>query len=109
VAPAAAGGAPLRLEGGTWIGTEVEADEGRDLTATFRNGLGTMSYEGRVTLTVPFLTVEQPQKNTVRFSLQVRGGMRFYNGRWDGQMLSGAVSRDAAGKDPVGTFTLRPR
>ena len=108
VAPAAAGGEPLRLEG-TWMGTEVEADERRDLTATFKNGLGTMSYEGRVTLTVPFLTLEQPQKNTVRFSLQVRGGMRSYNGRWDGQILSGTVARDAASKDPLGTFTLRPR
>lgn len=108
VAPAAAAGAPLRLEG-VWIGTEIEADERRDLTATFRNELGTMSYEGRVTLTVPFLTLEQPQKNAVRFSLQVRGGMRSYNGRWDGQMLSGTVSRDASGKDPVGTFNLRPR
>jgi hypothetical protein len=108
VAPAAAAGAPLQLQG-AWIGTEVEADERRDLTATFRNGLGTMSYEGRVTLTVPFLTLEEPQKNTMRISLQVRGGMRFYNGRWDGQMLSGTVARDAAGKEQVGTFTLRPR
>jgi hypothetical protein len=108
VAPAAAAGAPLQLQG-AWIGTEMEADERRDLTATFRNGLGTMSYEGRVTLTVPFLTLEEPQKNTMRISLQVRGGMRFYNGRWDGQMLSGTVARDAAGKEQVGTFTLRPR
>jgi len=102
-APAAAPvGAPLQLQG-TWIGTEVESGESRYLTATFKNDSGSMSY------TVPFLTLEQPQKNAVRFSLQVRGGMRSYNGRWDGETLSGTVARDAAGKDQVGTFNLRPR
>jgi hypothetical protein len=107
-APAAAASAPFQLQG-TWIGTEVESGESRYLTATFKNDSGSMSYEGVVTLTVPFLTLEQPQKNTVRFSLQVRGGMRSYNGRWDGETLSGTVARDAAGKDQLGTFTLRPR
>jgi hypothetical protein len=108
VAPAAAASAPLQLQG-SWLGTEVESGERRYLTAIFKIDSGSMSYEGVVTLTVPFLTLEQPQRNTVRFSLQVRGGMRTYNGRWDGETLSGTVSRDAAGKDQVGTFSLRPR
>ena len=61
------------------------------------------------TLTVPLLTLEQPQNNAVRFSLQYRGGIRYYNGRWDGQTLAGAISRDPAGTEGVATFTLRRR
>jgi len=61
-----------------------------------------------VTLTVPLLTLE-PQKTAVRFSLQFKGGIRYYAGKWDGRVLSGRISRDPAGADGVGTFELRPR
>jgi hypothetical protein len=100
--------APLRLEG-VWVGSEVEESLQRDLTATFRAGLGTIAYEGTVTLTVPLRSLEQPQKNSARFSVEYRGGIRHYLGRWDGQTLSGVVARDPAGREVVAQFTLRPR
>jgi hypothetical protein len=108
VAPAAAVAAPLQLEG-TWGGAEIEEGLRRDVTVTFKADSGSVSYEGMVTLTVPLLTLEQPQNNAVRFSLQYRGGIRYYNGRWDGQTLAGAISRDPAGTEGVATFTLRRR
>jgi len=108
VAPAAVGAAPLHLEG-TWAGKEIEEGLRRDVTATFKADSGSVAYEGMVTLTVPLLSLEAPQNNTVRFSLQYRGGIRYYNGRWDGQSLAGTISRDPAGTETVATFTLRPR
>ncbi len=104
----APGSAPLRLEG-AWIGSEIEGGERRYLTATFRSGSGTVAYEGIVTLTVPLLSLETPQRGTARFSLQFKGGIRYYTGRWDGQALAGKFSRDPAGADTIGTFELRPR
>src|SRR5207249_2571364 len=80
VAPAAVGAAPLHLEG-TWAGKEIEEGLRRDVTATFKADSGSVAYEGMVTLTVPLLSLEAPQNNTVRFSLQYRGGIRYYNGR----------------------------
>jgi hypothetical protein len=62
-----------------------------------------------VTLTVPLITLERPQKDTVSYSLMVRGGMRYCAGKWDGETLSGKISTDAAGTDTVGSFQLRPR
>ncbi len=100
--------APLRLEG-SWIGSEEEGGERRYLTASFRSGSGTVAYEGIVTLTVPLLSLETPQRGNVRFSLQFKGGIRYYAGRWDGQRLSGTISRDPAGASSIGTFELRPR
>ncbi len=79
------------------------------MTATFKADSGSVAYEGMVTLTVPLLSLEAPQNNAVRFSLQYRGGIRYYNGRWDGQALAGTISRDPAGAETVATFTLRPR
>jgi len=108
VAPAAAVAVPLQLEG-TWGGAEIEEGLRRDVTVTFKADSGSVSYEGMVTLTVPLLTLEQPQNNAVRFSLQYRGGIRYYNGRWDGQALAGTISRDPAGTEGVATFSLRRR
>lgn len=108
VAPAAREAPPLRLEG-VWVGSEREGGLRRELTATFRTGSGSVGYEGLVTLTVPLLSLEQPEKDAVRFSLQYRGGIRYYSGRWDGQTLAGTVARDPAGSDTVATFSLRPR
>jgi hypothetical protein len=79
------------------------------VTALFKKDTGTQSYEGSVTLTVPLISLEKSQKDSVRYSLMVRGGMRYYVGKWDGQTLTGKISMDAEGKEPVGTFLLRPR
>jgi hypothetical protein len=45
----------------------------------------------------------------VRFSLQIRGGVRHYLGRWDGEAITGSVSTDAAGNNVVASFELRRR
>jgi IPT/TIG domain len=108
VAPAAASAAGLKLEG-AWIGSEDESGERRYLTANFRSGSGTVAYEGIVTLTVPLLSLESPQRGMAKWSLQFKGGIRYYTGKWDGQSLRGNISRDAGGTSPVGTFELRPR
>jgi hypothetical protein len=107
-APSAPGPPPLQLEG-SWVGTETEGGTQRYVTAVFKKDTGTQSYEGSVTLTVPLISLEQPQKDRVRYSLMVRGGMRYYVGKWDGQTLTGKISTDAEGKEPVGSFQLRPR
>ena len=79
------------------------------MTVTFRSDYGSIAYEGGLTLTVPFLKLERPGRNRVRFTVQMRGGIRHYLGRWDGETLSGDIARDEAGGDVVGTFELRPR
>jgi hypothetical protein len=107
-APSAAGPPPLQLEG-SWVGTETEGGIPRYVTAVFRKDTGNLSFEGTVTLTVPLISLEQPQKDSVRYSLMVRGGMRYYVGKWDGQTVTGRIFTDAEGKEPVGTFSLRPR
>lgn len=99
---------PLRLEG-TWAGSEREGGTRRWVTITFTGNGGRLSYEGTVTLTIPLESLDRPQKDTVRYSLQFRGGMRHYVGKWDGQTLSGKISSDPAGTQPLGTFELRPR
>jgi hypothetical protein len=81
----------------------------RWLTIRFRPSGGNISYEGTVTLTVPILTLEAQPKSAVRFSVQFRGGLRYYVGQWDGEVLSGQISSDPAGAQPMGTFELRPR
>jgi hypothetical protein len=100
--------APLRLEG-SWTGTENEQGQQRYVTVTFRRDYGSIAYEGGLTLTVPFLKLERPGQNRVRFTVQIRGGIRHYLGRWDGETLGGDIARDEAGRDVVGTFELRPR
>ena len=54
-------------------------------------------------------TLEKPRRDQVHFSVQIRGGMRHYAGRWDGEAITGNVSTDAAGKNVVATFELRRR
>jgi hypothetical protein len=99
---------PLRLEG-TWTGTENEGGRQRYVTVTFRRDYGSIAYEGGLTLTVPFLELERRGRDRVRFTIQIRGGIRHYLGAWDGETLSGDISRDQAGRDVVGSFELRPR
>jgi hypothetical protein len=104
----ASGSRPMpRLEG-AWTGSETEGGRRRFLTVTFRGSTGTIAYEGAMTVSAPLLSVE-PQRGGARFSVEVRGGLRYYQGRWDGAALTGRITPDAAGAQAVGTFELRPR
>jgi len=110
LAAAAATPPPARLQlEGTWSGSQSEQGQQQYLTVTFRRGGGSISYEGGITLTVPLLTLEQPRRDQVHFSVQIRGGVRHYVGKWDGETLSGSVSTDAAGRNVVASFELRRR
>ena len=97
---------PLQFEG-SWGGSQVEQGQRQYLTVSVRGSGGNVSYEGGITFTVPMQSLEKPRRDQVRFSVQIRGGMRHYAGRWDGETLSGNVSTDVAGKNVVATFELR--
>jgi hypothetical protein len=99
---------PLQLDG-TWGGSQVEQGQRQYMTVTARGSGGTVAYEGGITFTVPMLNLEKPRRDQVRFSVQIRGGVRHYAGRWDGEAITGTVSTDAAGKNVVATFELRRR
>ena len=99
---------PLQLDG-TWGGSQVEQGQRQYLTVTARGSGGTVAYEGGITFTVPMLNLEKPRRDQVLFSVQIRGGVRHYAGRWDGEAITGNVSTDAAGKNVVATFELRRR
>jgi hypothetical protein len=107
-APATPAPARLQLEG-TWIGSQAEGGQAQYVTVVFRRSGGTISYEGGITLTVPLLTLEQRRRDEVHFSVQIRGGVRHYAGKWDGQAITGSISTDAAGRNVVATFELRRR
>ena len=107
---AAATPAPVRLQPeGTWGGSQLEQGQRQYVTVTFGRGEGSISYEGGITFTVPLLTLEQPKRDQVRFSVQIRGGIRYYAGTWDGETLAGSISTDGAGRDVVATFELHRR
>lgn len=97
-----------RLEG-PWTGTETEGDRQRYVTVTFRGATGTLAYESAMTVSTPLLSVDQPQRGVARFSVELRGGLRYYVGRWEGHALSGKISTDPGGSQSLGTFELRPR
>ncbi len=99
---------PLQLDG-SWGGSQVEQGQRQYLTVSVRGSGGTVAYEGGITFTVPMTTLEKPRRDQVRFSVQIRGGMRHYAGHWDGEAITGNVSSDAAGKNVVATFELRRR
>jgi hypothetical protein len=99
---------PLAFDG-NWGGSQVEQSQRQYLSVTVRGGSGSVAYEGGITFTVPMLTLEKPRRDQVRFSVQIRGGVRHYAGRWDGEAITGNVSTDAAGKNVVATFELRRR
>jgi hypothetical protein len=104
---AAAAAITLKLEG-TWTGSEVEGGQRRYITASFEGGTGSIAIEAAVTLTLPLLSLEV-RKNEAHWSLQFRGGTRHYLGRWDGTLLAGTIALDPAGKEPIGSFELKPR
>ena len=39
--------------------------------------------------------------------MEIRGGIRHYAGKWDGEALRGSISTDAAGRNAVASFELR--
>jgi hypothetical protein len=104
--PATPAGPALKLDG-RWSGSET--DEGRTtyITAVFAGPGGTFTYERALSVSQPLLGVVQ-QKTVVRFSVQTGAGPRYYQGKWDGQKLTGTVSVDPGSKSPVGTFELAP-
>jgi hypothetical protein len=102
--------APARLQlEGTWGGSQVEQGQRQYISVAFKRGGGSISYEGGITLTVPLLTLEQSRRDQVRFSVQMRGGIRHYSGKWDGEAVTGSISTDAAGRNVVASFELRRR
>ncbi len=106
--PAPGAPAPLKLPG-IWAGNERVPEGRRFISVTFGDNTGVYALESGLNLSLPLLSVEQPQRGSVRFSLRLGGGVRYYNGRWDGARLSGRVSSDAAGREDLGSFELVPR
>jgi hypothetical protein len=107
-APASTATTPMpRLEG-AWSGTESESGRLQYVTATFRGNTGTLSFEGALGVSAPMLSVDQPQRGAARFSVELRGGLRYYSGRWNGQALVGKISSDPGSAQALGTFELRP-
>jgi hypothetical protein len=98
---------PFRIEG-EWRGRETVPEGTRYISMTFKNGSGTLFYEGGFSVGFPLLTLSQPQKGTVRFSVAVRGGVRYYQGRYDGQKLTGTIHAEERGPS-IGSFELGQR
>lgn len=105
--PAADGLPPLRLVG-SWRGSETETGIRKPITVVFRGNSGTLTYERALSMSVPVLAVQQPQRGAVHFEVRVGSGTRFYRGRWDGSRITGKLSSDSAGRTEVGTFELEP-
>ncbi len=95
----------LRLEG-IWSGIEQEAGETRYVTVSFTRGGGSLTYERALSLTVPLLSVDQPQKGSLRYSLRSGTRIRYYSGRWDGQKVQGRICSDADCQTASGSFQL---
>jgi len=98
---------PLKLDG-TWRGSETDGGIRKAITIVFRGGSGTLTYERALSMSVPVLGVQQPQKGVVRFEVRVGAGTLFYRGRWDGARITGKVTSDAEGRTEVGVFDLDP-
>lgn len=114
--PAAAGtmqpapSAPPKLEAfrleGIWSGVERETGETRYVTVTFTRSGGSLTYERALSLTVPLLSVDQPQKGSLRYSLRSGNHTRYYSGKWDGQKIQGKICAEAECKTATGSFDL---
>lgn len=96
---------PLRLEG-MWSGVEHEAGETRYVTVTFTRTGGSLTYERALSLTVPLLAADQPQKGTVRYSLRSATRTRHYLGKWNNRRIEGKICSDADCKTALGSFEL---
>ena len=95
-----------RLDG-RWAGSETDSGRVTYITATFAGPGGTFTYERALSVSQPLLGVVQ-QKTVVRFSVQTGAGPRYYQGKWDGQKVSGTVSVDPGGRTTIATFELSP-
>jgi hypothetical protein len=116
--PAPAGGDPagetagapsvaaLKLDG-RWSGSETEAGRLTYIVASFAGTAGTFTHQRALSVTQPLLGVAQ-QKGLVRFSVQTGAGPRYYQGKWDGQKVTGTVSVDPGGRTTIATFELSP-
>jgi hypothetical protein len=115
-APAGAAGAaaaptppppPQLTLDGSYRGRESEDNQLRYVIVTFARGGGSVTYEGGITFAVPLLSLQQPARDKVRFSLRMRGGLRYYFGTWDGEAIKGTIATDPAGREVVGSFELK--
>jgi hypothetical protein len=93
---------------GNWTGFELEAGVQRFIAVRFTRSGGTLTFTGAVSIGVPLLSLETSERNSVRFSAEVRGGIRYYQAAWDGEKLKGRFSSDPAGRNVVGSFELSP-
>jgi IPT/TIG domain len=94
-----------KLEG-TWNGSEIEGDRTRSITVAFDGRRGSLTYSGGIEVAIPLHGVEQ-QKGTIRFNAELRGGTRYYVGRWDGQKISGTMNPEGGdARTPLGTFEI---
>jgi hypothetical protein len=99
--------ASLRLQG-NWTGFEIQEGQRKNIAVSFGRSGGTLTFTDGVGIGVPLLSAETPQRNALRFSAQVRGGVRYYLGNWDGERVKGRITADAAGRNGVGSFELTP-
>jgi hypothetical protein len=106
-APPAAGAAGLRLDG-VWTGAETDAEGRHFVTVRFSGTGGDLSYQRALSVSVPLTGVEQPRKGSVRYSVKMATGTRFYVGQWDGERITGKIFSDAANNFPIGSFELGP-
>jgi hypothetical protein len=95
----------LRLDR-IWIGKEVSAGRPRAIEVRFVENGGTLTYTTGIALSVPILNVKKPRPDAVSFTTEFGGGIRYYAGRWDGQMVRGKISSKPAETGDLGTFEL---
>lgn len=107
-APTTAAPSPLQLDG-VWVGHSLESGTRRYITLSFQGRSGELSFEGGVAISLPLFGVEQPQKDSVRFGVEYRGGTHYYSGRWDGKKITGRISADKGGRNETGAFELSRR
>jgi hypothetical protein len=102
-----AAAAPAFKLDGRWGGSERESGLQTYISASFAGTGGTLTFERALSVTVPVVGVEQ-LKGVVRFSVHTGAGPRYYQGRWDGQKMTGTISVDPGGRTSIGTFELSP-
>jgi hypothetical protein len=91
---------------GIWSGSQTDEGERMSITLTFSGETGTLTYERTLTLTLPILRVEQPQGDTLRFSLQSGERLLRYVATLEGERMKGKIYSEAAGGSEIGTFEL---
>ena len=63
----------FRLDG-RWRGSETENGVRKPINMVFEGTSGTLTYERALSMSVPVLSVHQPQKGAIRFEIRVGGG-----------------------------------